>query len=199
MPRLARGKPIFSRFARRPPLSDRVFGVFVQRTGRSARLSLWGSGDDRRQRPCPLRLLRSHLSHRERHWRVGQAHAGRAKFGFIINSSALLQRAAASEQYPCQAAVNLCSRALSFYVISGFRCPVESDPAYQWLSLWGQRRRPPPAAETGRSCWGSGQQDASDSVADAGSRNPALARQRLRGLLCQFRGVLMVAFVSSAR
>ncbi|RAW57961.1 hypothetical protein C4N24_06645 [Faecalibacterium prausnitzii] len=24
-----------------------------------------------------------------------------------------------------------------------------------------QRRRPPPAAETGRSCWGSGQQDAS--------------------------------------
>ena len=24
-----------------------------------------------------------------------------------------------------------------------------------------QRRRPPPAADTGRSCWGSGQQDAS--------------------------------------
>ena len=24
------------------------------------------------------------------------------------------------------------------------------------LSLWEQRRRPPPAAETGRSCWGSG-------------------------------------------
>jgi hypothetical protein len=39
-----------------------------------------------------------HLSQRERHWRVGQAHAGRAKFGFIINSSALLQRAAASRQ-----------------------------------------------------------------------------------------------------
>ena len=30
----------------------------------------------------------------------------------------------------------------------------------------------PPAAETGRSCWGRGQQDASDSEADAGSRNP---------------------------
>ena len=29
-----------------------------------------------------------------------------------------------------------------------------------------------PAAETGRSCWGRGQQDASDSEADAGSRNP---------------------------
>ena len=35
-----------------------------------------------------------------------------------------------------------------------------------------QRRRPPPAADTGRSCWGSGQQDASGSEADAGSRNP---------------------------
>ena len=36
----------------------------------------------------------------------------------------------------------------------------------------GQRRRPPPVAETGRSCWGRGQQDASGSEADAGSRNP---------------------------
>ena len=35
-----------------------------------------------------------------------------------------------------------------------------------------QQRRPPPVAETGRSCWGRGQQDASDSEADAGSRNP---------------------------
>ena len=45
-------------------------------------------------------------------------------------------------------------------------------PACQSLSLWEQRRRPPPVAETGRSCWGSGQQDASGSEADAGSRNP---------------------------
>ena len=51
MPRLARGKAIFLRFARRPPLSDRVFGVFVQRTGGvRPRLPLWGNGDDRRQR-----------------------------------------------------------------------------------------------------------------------------------------------------
>ena len=63
-----------------------------------------------------------------------------------------------------------------FCVLSGLRRPAESGPARQWLPLWGQRRRPPPAAETGRSCWGSGQQDASDSEADAGSRNPALAR-----------------------
>ena len=45
-------------------------------------------------------------------------------------------------------------------------------PACQSLSLWEQRRRPPPVAETGRSCWGRGQQDASGSEADAGSRNP---------------------------
>ena len=46
---------------------------------------------------------------------------------------------------------------------------------YKRLSLWGQRRRPPPAAETGRSCWGRGQQDARPAPraeADAGSRNP---------------------------
>ena len=37
-----------------------------------------------------------HLSHRERHWRAGQAHAGRAKSDFFGNSSALLQRAGPS-------------------------------------------------------------------------------------------------------
>ena len=45
------------------------------------------------------------------------------------------------------------------------------------LSLWEQRRRPPPAAETGRSCWGRGQRDASGSEADAGSRNPGSATE----------------------
>ena len=55
-------------------------------------------------------------------------------------------------------------------------------PLRQRLPYQGQRRRPPPAAETGRSCWGCGQQDASDSAADAGSRNPALSNEvRLRG------------------
>ena len=48
----------------------------------------------------------------------------------------------------------------------------KAGPSRQCLSLWEQRRRPPPVAETGRSCWGSGQQDASSSEADAGSRNP---------------------------
>ena len=43
-----------------------------------------------------------------------------------------------------------------------------------------QRRRPPPVADTGRSCWGSGQQDASDSEADAGSRNPSVPARRNR-------------------
>ena len=34
-------------------------------------------------------------------------------------------------------------------------------PLRQRLPYQGQQRRPPPVAETGRSCWGSGQQDAS--------------------------------------
>ena len=38
------------------------------------------------------------LPQRGSHWRVGQAHAGRAKFTLSENSSALLQRAAASRQ-----------------------------------------------------------------------------------------------------
>ena len=58
----------------------------------------------------------------------------------------------------------------------------KASPLRQRLPYQGQRRRPPPAAETGRSCWGRGQQDASDSAADAGSRNPALSNEvRLRG------------------
>ena len=48
---------------------------------------------------------------------------------------------------------------------------------------WGgtgvlQRQRPPPAAETGSCCWGRGQQDASDSEADAGCRNPSLFAEK---------------------
>ncbi len=40
----------------------------------------------------------------------------------------------------------------------------------RWNGL--QQWRPPPVAETGNRCWGRGQQDASDSEADAGCRNP---------------------------
>ena len=50
-------------------------------------------------------------------------------------------------------------------------------PICQSLSLWEQQRRPPPAAETGRSCWGRGQQDARPAPraeADAGHRKRAL-------------------------
>ena len=58
----------------------------------------------------------------------------------------------------------------------------KASPLRQRLPYKGQRRRPPPAAETGRSCWGSGQQDASDSAADAGSRNPALSAKQTERL-----------------
>ena len=58
----------------------------------------------------------------------------------------------------------------------------KASPLRQRLPYQGQRRRPPPAAETGSRCWGRGQQDASDSAADAGCRNPALSNEvRLRG------------------
>ena len=38
----------------------------------------------------------------------------------------------------------------------------EASPLRQRLPYQGQRRRPPPVAETGSRCWGSGQQDASE-------------------------------------
>ena len=58
----------------------------------------------------------------------------------------------------------------------------KASPRRQRLPYSGQRRRPPPAAEAGRSCWGSGQRDASGREADAGSRNLALSNEvRLRG------------------
>ena len=41
-------------------------------------------------------------------------------------------------------------------------------------------RRPRPVAEAGRSCWGCGQQDMSDSEIDAGSRNPGSYYEQLK-------------------
>ena len=72
----------------------------------------------------------------------------------------------------CPEAAALCSKArpLAPYCASGVQLraarPAKGSPRQ------GQQRRPPPVTETGRSCWGRGQQDASDSKADAGSRNP---------------------------
>ena len=41
---------------------------------------------------------------------------------------------------PCQAVVNLCSRALLFYAILSFQRSAQSGPARQWLPLWGSWR-----------------------------------------------------------
>ena len=99
----------------------------------------------------PSQALTRQLPQRGSHWRVGGGPADRAKLVQCGNNRAPLSRstAAANEDrarrfapYWAQANSTAC-------------------PACQWLSLWEQRRRPPPAAETGRSCWGSGQQDAS--------------------------------------
>ena len=73
------------------------------------------------------------------------------------------------------AAWQLCPAGLALSVCFAATSPIGRGfciPQSPRLPLWGQRRRPPPAAGTGRSCWGSGQQDASDSEADAGCRNP---------------------------
>ena len=57
---------------------------------------------------------------------------------------------------------------------SGLRppAPLVGEPLAKPFTLRGMPKPP-----LGRSCWGSGQQDASDSEADAGSRNPALASE----------------------
>ena len=65
----------------------------------------------------------------------------------------------------------VCSSGLNLSVIAA-RCHLpyrgealafrEASPLRQRLPYQGQRRRPPPAAETGSRCWGSGQQDASE-------------------------------------
>ena len=56
-----------------------------------------------------------------------------------------------------------------------FSRPARALPTRQWLSLWEQRRRPPPAAETGRSCWGRGQQDASEALRMLGAATRAVS------------------------
>ena len=93
------------------------------------------------QRPCPLSHLRCQLPQRGSHWRVGQAHAGRAKLVFIVNSSALLQRAAASGQYPLSSCCESLSQGTIFYAILSFQRPAESGPACQRLPLWGSCHR----------------------------------------------------------
>ncbi|MEJ5196818.1 hypothetical protein WF834_11690 [Faecalibacterium sp. HTF-128] len=52
------------------------------------------------------------------------------------------------------------------------QCPMESSKK---LALREQQQRPPPVADTGSCCWGSGQQSTSAFLHEviAGSRNPA--------------------------
>ena len=62
----------------------------------------------------------------------------------------------------------------------GFGIP-QSERFRQRLPYQGQRRRPPPVAETGRSCWGSGQQDASGARRMLGAATrPCRAKQTER-------------------
>ena len=142
MPRFARGKPIFLRFARRPPLSDGVFGVFVQRTGCAAfplrqRLPYQGScRATARLRGCTKVSLTVSRSGTEplRHACGVPPPLSRGGTGVSVrptrDEQSLLYPKTVVPCYrgqqlrdniPCQAAVNLCSRALSFtlYQASG--------------------------------------------------------------------------------
>ena len=128
--------------------------------------------------PCFRHWRRSSpLPQRGSPWHVGQLSSGRAKHN--ISEAAVLRCLGQRQLDKARLSRNRCPRKQGppFCALSGLGRPVGSGPACQWLPLWGQRRRPPPVAETGRSCWGRGQQDASDSEADAGSRNPALASE----------------------
>ena len=66
------------------------------------------------------------------------------------------------------------------------QCITAKSPVSPEAPLLGQQRRPPPVAETGRSCWGSGQQDASAKLCTKrtlGAATRTLASEaRLRGL-----------------
>ena len=72
-------------------------------------------------------------------------------------------------------------------------------PLRQRLPYQGQQRRPPPVAETGRSCWGSGQQDAS--ATQGTMRMPGAAtRTRVRRESCQpFYGKMQFACATPMR
>ena len=135
------------------------------------------NGSDCRQRACPLRHCFAMPPLPK-----GEALAGRATFYWTpearqgAKGRALLQRAGPSSY---NLSVSLRSTAP---LVGEPLAKRRSFPLCQSLPYKGQRRRPPPVAETGRSCWGSGQRDASGSEADAGSRNPALSNEvRLRG------------------
>ena len=66
------------------------------------------------------------------------------------------------------------------------QCITAKSPVSPEAPLLGQQRRPPPVVETGRSCWGSGQQDASAKLCTKrtlGAATRTLASEaRLRGL-----------------
>ena len=88
-------------------------------------------------------------------------------------------------------ALHLCFSASSL-ALSGAHAPAppEGEPLAfrktlslrQRLPYKGQQRRPPPVAEAGSRCWGSGQQDASEALRMLGAATrPWRAQARLRG------------------
>ena len=66
------------------------------------------------------------------------------------------------------------------------------------LAPLGQQRRPPPVAETGSRCWGSGQQDARNAQRMLGAATRPCRAKRLRGqAYCPFRSYFPPATAGS--
>ena len=100
------------------------------------------------------------------------------KVQFIRNTSAPLQRAAAAEHaFPVKLLLLLVA---GHYFLCNIRLPAvrRKWPGLPRAPPLGQRRRPPPVAETGRHCWGSGQQDASKALRMLGAATRAVSRPR---------------------
>ena len=67
------------------------------------------------QRPCPLSLaFARQLSQRESRWQVGSLSADRRKFNMAQKIVPCYRGQQLRDNIPCQAAVNLCRRALLF-------------------------------------------------------------------------------------
>ena len=110
--------------------------------------------------PSQLHFVQQ-LPQRGSHWRAGGGPADRAKLVQCGNGSAPLSRFTGADLGVLWKAAAANEDRARYFAPHWAQANSTACPTCQWLPLWGQRRRPPPAAETGRSCWGSGQQDAS--------------------------------------
>ena len=85
----------------------------------------------------------------------------------------------------CPEAAALCSKARPFAPYCASSVQLRAARPAKGSPRQGQQRRPPPVAETGSRCWGSGQQDASNAQRMLGAATRPCLRSRLRGFPTQ--------------